>query len=31
MAAGPATAADDIKAAADTLANAQDNTLPGNF
>jgi hypothetical protein len=31
MAASPATAADDIKAAADTLANAQDNTLPGNF
>jgi hypothetical protein len=31
MAAGPSNAADDIKAAADTLANAQDNILPSNY
>jgi hypothetical protein len=28
--AGSAVAADDIKATADTLANAQDNILPSN-
>jgi hypothetical protein len=31
MAAGPPAVADDVKAAADTLANAQDNILPSNL